>query len=620
MGKLDRLDPRAKMVMIIAITTAAMLVENIPMLCGLFLFTMAVLLIGGVEPARQLRQARSAFGIVIFLFILQAVFGRYIIGAMLCIRLLIVIMSALILLTGEIRDYLLALVQMKIPYELVYMIMTGLHFFPVLREEALDVYYSIQLRGTEMKKASLRSRLKTYLKICLPILAGAMSRARDMSTSMEARAFRSRPTRTYMRHLTMKAKDAAAIIVFPLLCAVFIGAGMYFQDQDPALAADSPARAPQQVILSWRGDSAESQQISWKSCGRGAQYVRYATRRSYRARGDFDSSKKAQRIVVRKGEYTRCRVNIRGLKPDTVYRYSVGAGRKWSEVREFRTAPAGRSGNGSSFSFMSLGDVQYGLRERDYEKWGHMVAAAYKANDEIRFTLQTGDMVEKSPDMDDWNALFDAGEEVFSRIPLLTAPGNHETSITPEIYSRMTGQPEYYSFDYGNCHFVSLNSSIFLDERRQAMGEAAWKSYRAKVKRWLQQDLENSPARWKIVFMHHPAYPVVDDGDDIYDLIRHDWVPVFENCGVDVVCCGHQHVYMRTKKIGGVTYLMADSGYKRDYYMHKGDRLPDYVRKVSRLQSSYQIWSLEGNELKVRAYSDKGRLLDSFTVKGGRSR
>ena len=102
-------------------------------------------------------------------------------------------MSALILLTGESRDYLPALVQMKIPYEIAFMVMAAVHFLPMLKEEAMDVYYSVQLRGTEIANAPLPKKLRAFSKICMPILVGAINRAKQMSIAMEARGFRSRP-------------------------------------------------------------------------------------------------------------------------------------------------------------------------------------------------------------------------------------------------------------------------------------------------------------------------------------------------------------------------------------------------------------------------------------------
>lgn len=123
------------------------------------------------------------------------------------LRIIIIIISAMILLSSSERDFLLALVQWKIPYEIAFMVMLGLHFLPILREEALNVYFAVQMRGTELQKISVGQKLKLYTRIMLPILSGAIYRAEQMAIAMEARAFHAYPQRTYRKRLKLKKLD-----------------------------------------------------------------------------------------------------------------------------------------------------------------------------------------------------------------------------------------------------------------------------------------------------------------------------------------------------------------------------------------------------------------------------
>lgn len=618
MYKLSSLDPRTKIVIVIAVSTAAMAVGNILFLAGLFVFTELLMLLGGIGLAAQIRQARGAVGIVVFLFVLQALFGRWILGAMLCIRLLTVIMSALILMTGEVRDYLLGLVQMKIPYEIAYMVLIGLHFFPLLKEEAMDVYYSIQLRGVEVRKAPLPEKLRLYARICFPVLAGALSRTKDMSISMETRRFRAFSRRTYMRKLVLRRADKILMIVFPLLCAAFIAAGCGAFSRAPSAAAASPGNVPSGIILTWTGDPASTQTVNWQGSG-GDEYVRYASVTAFRAYGKFTSETKGKAVKITSGDYYRYSAELTGLKKDTEYVYSVGAGGRWSGRHSFRTE------TGGTFSFMSLGDVQYQLRDRDYGLWGDMISSAYKKNGDIRFALSMGDMVDKNADIRDWKAFFRNADDVFAGIPLMPTSGNHEISVTPYTYKQMFDLPEngpsgleeeVYSFDYGSCHFVSLNSGMFMDERRLAMGDKSWNAMIRKTDAWLANDLQKSTAKYKIVYMHHPSYPVAEDKPNVklYRNIRKNWVPIFEDTGVKLVLNGHQHVYMRTKKISGIIYMTADSGQKISRYFRSGDSIPSYVQKLSTVNSTYEIDKVGADNMQVTAYDADGKKVDEFTV------
>jgi energy-coupling factor transport system permease protein len=237
---LVRWDPRCKMMLMACLSTLAMVWAEGWFLLGLLVFTCLLLLLGGAELSGAVRQVKEILGLILSLFIIQCFFtrsgepwlviegfslitsGGIELACVLSLRLLILVFSALILLTGEMRDYLLALVQMKIPYEIAFMTMASVHFLPLLREEALNVFYAVQLRGTELKKTSCRKKIQIYLHICLPILVGALNRAKAMALAMEIRAFRAYPKRTYLRRLTLKKNDKAILAIFPAITLVLI--------------------------------------------------------------------------------------------------------------------------------------------------------------------------------------------------------------------------------------------------------------------------------------------------------------------------------------------------------------------------------------------------------------
>ena len=234
---LARFDPRVKLMLMACISTLAVVWRDPLWLAGLLCATGAVLAWGGVGVVQAVVRARSVLQVIAVLFVVQCLFLRS--GARLVsldgvtlvtvaglsaalgvtLRLLILVFSALILLTGDTRDYLLALVQCKVPYEIAFMVMTALHFLPILREEAQDVYYAVQMRGTDLSRAGPIAKLRVYRRIALPILAGAIKRAETTSVAMEARAFRAFPERTFLRRLELARRDRVCLVVVPLLTA-----------------------------------------------------------------------------------------------------------------------------------------------------------------------------------------------------------------------------------------------------------------------------------------------------------------------------------------------------------------------------------------------------------------
>ena len=229
---LANLDPRVKLLLLICLSTAAFVLRMLPAQITLFLLTSLILLAGGVKPSVIWSKLRGLFGLIAMLFLLQCLFNRdgdpllavfgltfithtgFQTAVLVCMRLLIVILSALVVVIGEPRDYLLALTQLKVPYEIAFMVLTALRFLPMLREEAQDVLCAAQMRGLQLKKTSLRKQVSAYISIVIPVVAGAIKRAEQLTIAMEARAFRAFPQRTSMRRLRMRVADWVYAVIF----------------------------------------------------------------------------------------------------------------------------------------------------------------------------------------------------------------------------------------------------------------------------------------------------------------------------------------------------------------------------------------------------------------------
>jgi len=76
-------------------------------------------------------------------------------------------------------------------------------------------------------------------------------------------------------------------------------------------------------------------------------------------------------------------------------------------------------------------------------------------------------------------------------------------------------------------------------------------------KAWLENELaaarRDHDIDWVVVCMHQVAVSTADmfNGADLG--IRQEWVPLFDQYGVDLVVCGHEHHYERSHPIRGQT-------------------------------------------------------------------
>jgi len=90
-----------------------------------------------------------------------------------------------------------------------------------------------------------------------------------------------------------------------------------------------------------------------------------------------------------------------------------------------------------------------------------------------QFILHTGDIVSNGKNIQDWHKFFGVAGILLARVPMYTVLGNHERNSI--IYYQMWPLPRgggdynkrWYSFTYGNCFFLALDSNDRLDEQVQ---------------------------------------------------------------------------------------------------------------------------------------------------------
>ena len=106
-----------------------------------------------------------------------------------------------------------------------------------------------------------------------------------------------------------------------------------------------------------------------------------------------------------------------------------------------------------------------------------------------------------------------------------------------------SNKQNFYSFDIGNIHFLSLDS--YGTESDGTSIETAGGS---ALKTWLTNDLAANTKKWTIAYWHHPPYTKGShNSDSESDLvnIRQNFISFLETRGVDMIVCGHSHNYER---------------------------------------------------------------------------
>lgn len=186
------------------------------------------------------------------------------------------------------------------------------------------------------------------------------------------------------------------------------------------------------------------------------------------------------------------------------------------------------------------------------------------------FVIWTGDAIYGYTDTPaDANGEYDSflASAATCDTPIYSIPGNHEIpgpDLVPIYQSRMGAL--YGSFDYGNSHFIGLDSTPVIGGTGEEgdIDDTQWQ--------WLESDLAAHAGAANIfVFFHHymfgPPDPDNPSGPNTGmkdTAIRDRLHQLFVKYGVRAVFNGHAHLYYHTVKDGIDYYIAGNAGAPMD--------------------------------------------------------
>lgn len=315
---------------------------------------------------------------------------------------------------------------------------------------------------------------------------------------------------------------------------------------------------------------------------------------------------------------------VSDLKPGTAYEYRVGAGDKRSSWQSFHTA------QGHDFKALIFPDSQ----SSDYSVWAATAQPAWQRNQDAQFFINMGDLVDNGQDHYQWNAWFDVVGDMIARIPVVPLLGNHETYDKywkvrmPEAYLHLFALPridrekyqnQFYSFDYGDVHFVVLNTqSQELADFEPSLDE--------DEVAWFKEDMAKTTKKWKIVLMHKDPLQYgfanrPEPREEGFSPEGRLWMPLFDQYGVDAVLSAHLHTYRDRGHIrnfqrdeSGPLYLITGVAGNVQYPgLWKQHSLDEYVAPQPETDN-YMTLEATDDSLTFRSFLPDGQLLEEKSI------
>lgn len=270
-------------------------------------------------------------------------------------------------------------------------------------------------------------------------------------------------------------------------------------------------------------------------------------------------------------EYVSNKITATGLKENTSYYYSYELeDGTYSQPAEYKT------GSGSSFSFIYVGDPQIGssnpekgedtpafydaqsdsVRSDSFNWNATLNAAMQKSGNNASFVLSAGDQIQttrkKSPNKDAAVSEIEyAGylsPAVLKSLPVATTVGNHDADNPNYTYHFNTPNSSELGSNgiVGGDYWFTYGSALFMMLNTQDTNVADHKAF-------IEQAVEANPnCKWRIVTLHQDIYGSAEHSNEpeITNL-RYQLVPYFEENKVDVVLTGHDHAYSRSQILKG---------------------------------------------------------------------
>jgi len=223
-------------------------------------------------------------------------------------------------------------------------------------------------------------------------------------------------------------------------------------------------------------------------------------------------------------------VLINGLLPDTKYYYRFGNTNNIIQSGNdnyFITAPNSLSTR--KMRFAAFGDC--GRNDNGFQSNTLSAYLNYTGNDKAEVLLLLGDNAyDNGLDSEYQTKMFNVySSNILKNHALFPAPGNHDYANTVarqvdkkipyyDIFSTPANAEcggvasltsSYYSFNWGNVHFLSLDSYGFETTNQLRIYDTM-----SPQIVWLKNDLEANLSKWTVVYFHHPPYTMGSHNSD----------------------------------------------------------------------------------------------------------
>lgn len=253
-----RLDPRAKLLLLIFLIVLIFISGNFVSLALVTGLSLMIMLLSGIPVRFYFKNIKIIIPIVIFTAILNMFYtktgtallpdewffqiysGGLIRAGFMAVRvILLILVSSVLTYTTTPNDLTDAIERLLKPLKFIglgevvhtmSMMMTiALRFIPTLIDETDKIMNAQKARGADLESGGIVKKVKALLPILIPLLISAVRRAYELAEAMECRCYNGGKGRKRMKQLRFGVSDVVSFVVVCLFLAAIILSNIFIK-------------------------------------------------------------------------------------------------------------------------------------------------------------------------------------------------------------------------------------------------------------------------------------------------------------------------------------------------------------------------------------------------------
>ncbi len=249
-----KLDPRVKLLLVIAFIVMVFLVKNLIAYSAIILCVVMGTLVSRIPLIKVLKSIKGIIFLVLFTAVLNLIFHKgetvlwswwritisvegIFFSLKMALRLILLVAGTTLLtytttptgLTDGMESLMYPLKLIKVPTHDIAVIMSiALRFIPILSEEVDKIMMAQKARGASFDTGGIVKRAKALLPVLIPLFVSAFRRADELALALDARCYNATPNRTRYQVMKLSYRDVIAVLGTAVFLVSVIALNMNF--------------------------------------------------------------------------------------------------------------------------------------------------------------------------------------------------------------------------------------------------------------------------------------------------------------------------------------------------------------------------------------------------------